>query len=256
MTVPPPMVPHQYYNYMVHNHCVKHGMFPQNQHNVQLLSSPGGDQQGQQGSLDPTTALSNAAILDGVKVYSESGSGSGQGAEIGGTKDPLKNVLNGRGNSSSISPGGTVQPGMMPVGFRVLKDSTTTHMICSVCCKKDGRLCTGCGHIAYCGAKCQKIDWARHKYAECLPQIVVDKDLAFKMMTARSEEQGRGGGDGDRTLTAADEDRTLTDEDEDEDDVTPDVYTGKFIARRFITKGSYLHSAFAVMMACNDKGNK
>jgi hypothetical protein len=75
----------------------------------------------------------------------------------------------------------------LPV-YRMMTDLSLTHNLCAVCCKKNGRLCTGCRRVAYCSDKCQKSDWPEHKW-KCDPPVILDKSLA--LYTMRSEIEAR-----------------------------------------------------------------
>ena len=43
--------------------------------------------------------------------------------------------------------------------------------LCVVCGSPGDKKCGGCKSVTYCGAKCQKLDWPRHKRL-CAPVVI------------------------------------------------------------------------------------
>merc|ERR1712183_439473 len=51
---------------------------------------------------------------------------------------------------------------------------------CMVCYSNGTKLCSKCKSVSYCGVKCQKVDWSRHK-GKCVPVVI-----------RKMENRGRG----------------------------------------------------------------
>jgi len=246
LPIPPPVIPYQYYNYMMHTHLNNTQSESQSQSSNHVNQGDGMETAGSETKPITTPVIpvrpqspGKPAIIENPSSKNKSGANT-----VGPRCDAWT-----KEKTSSVKP---CKP-----GFRTLKNASTTHIICSVCCRKNGRLCSACGHVAYCSVKCQKIDWPRHKYAECIPPVSVDTNLILSNISGATQSDSEetfeareenGGGD------VPDSDRTLLAETSCHQE--SEVYSGKFISRRYIKKGESIYVVKPIMMASNDKGKK